>query len=164
MAESHIAHLRSDQPIQFSHQINTTLTNDNYLIWKSQILPVLRGHGLISFIEESALVPAETITTAAGTVQPNPAFDRWQKQDQLLLAWLFNSLSSPILAQVLNCATASKLWLKLQQIYTSQSLAKILELKLKIQTIKKGSDTCSQYIQKFQAIADQLRSVGSDIS
>jgi hypothetical protein len=100
MAESHIAQLRSDQPIQFSHQINTTLTNDNYLIWKSQILPVLRGHGLISFIEESSSVPATTISIATGTVQSNPAFERWQNQDQLFLAWLFNSLSSDTSAQL----------------------------------------------------------------
>jgi gag-polypeptide of LTR copia-type len=94
----------------------------------------------------------------------NPEFDKWQKQDQLILAWLFNSISPQILAQVINCETTSHLWQRLHQIYNSQSLAKILELKLKIQTIKKRGDSCTQYLQKFQAIADQLRSVGSDVS
>jgi Reverse transcriptase (RNA-dependent DNA polymerase)/gag-polypeptide of LTR copia-type/GAG-pre-integrase domain len=164
MAESHLAYRRSDQPIQFTHQINTILSPDNYLLWKSQIIPVLRGHGLMSFIADPSPVPEAMLISTDGVALANPEFERWQQQDQLLLAWLFNSLSPQILAQVLNCETASQLWHKLLQIYNSQSLAKILELKLKIQTIKKGGDTCSQYLQKFQAIADQLRSIGSDMT
>jgi gag-polypeptide of LTR copia-type len=33
-----------------------------------------------------------------------------------------------------------------------------------LQTSKKGSSTCSQFIQQIQSIADRLRSIGSDIS
>jgi gag-polypeptide of LTR copia-type len=155
--------LRADSPTQFSHQISTILSNDNYLLWKSQIVPVLRGHGLISFISEKTVPPEESITTSDGVSQINPNFDKWQKQDQLILTWLFNSLSPQILSQVLNCETSLQLWQKLQQIYNSQSLAKILELKLKLQTIKKGGSYCTRYLQKFQAIAD-LHSIGSDVS
>jgi gag-polypeptide of LTR copia-type len=133
--------LRSEQPIQFTHQINTSLSNDNYLLWKSQIIPVLRGHGLISFIAETVVPPPESITGTNAVSVLNPEFEKWQKQDQLILVWLFNSLSPQILAQVLNCET-SQLWQRLQQIYNSQSLAKVLELKLKLQTIKKGGDSC----------------------
>jgi gag-polypeptide of LTR copia-type len=138
--------LRSDQPIQFTHQINTSLSSDNYLLWKSQIIPVLRGHGLISFITGTIVPTPESITVTDGASTLNSEFDKWHKQDQLILAWLFNSLSPQILAQVLNCETSSQLWQRLQQIYNSQSLAKILELKLKLQTIKKGGDSCAQYL------------------
>jgi gag-polypeptide of LTR copia-type len=154
--------LPSNTPTQFTHQISITLSSDNYLLWKSQIIPVLRGHGIISFLSEKVVIPEEFVTSSDAVSVLNPEFDKWQKQDQLILVWLFNSISPQILAQVINCETTSQLWQHLHQIYNSQSLAKILELKLKIQTIKKGEDSCT--LQKFQAIADQLRSVGSDVS
>jgi gag-polypeptide of LTR copia-type len=70
---------------------------------------------------------------------------------------------APILAQVLNAETSQQLWQQLQQSHTSQSVAKILELKLTLQTSKKGS-SCAQFLQHIQSIVDKLRSVGSAIS
>jgi hypothetical protein len=46
-----ISTLRTDQPIQFSHQIHIILNHDNYLLWKSQVLSVLRGYDLVRFID-----------------------------------------------------------------------------------------------------------------
>jgi gag-polypeptide of LTR copia-type len=45
----------------------------------------------------------------------------------------------------------------------SQSLAR-RELKLQLQTAKKGRSTCVQYIQSIQSLVDRLRSVGSEVS
>jgi gag-polypeptide of LTR copia-type len=65
---------------------------------------------------------------------------------------------------MLNAETSHQLWNQLQQLYTSQSLAKVLELKLLLQTSKKGSLICAQFIQQIQSITDRLCSVGSTIS
>jgi gag-polypeptide of LTR copia-type len=154
----------SSNPIQFTHQINTILNSDNYLLWKSQILAIMRGHGLISFIDGSQDPPSLTINSSDGTTSTNPAFLNWHKQDQLILAWIFNSLSPSILAQVINCETSRQLWIEINQMHTSQSMARVLELKLKLQTSKKGGTTCVQFLQYMQGIADQLRSVGAEIS
>jgi gag-polypeptide of LTR copia-type len=62
------------------------------------------------------------------------------------------------------CSTSSQLWKYLTQLYNSQSLAKILEFKLKLQKIKKDNDTCAQYLQKIQSIADRLNSIGAPVS
>jgi hypothetical protein len=116
----------SSAPTQFTHQLSTILGTENYLVWKSQVLHVLRGHGLTSFIDGSAIPPSATISSSDGIVSPNPAFEHWYQQGQLILAWLFTSISSPILAQVLNCDTSHKLWQELQKSHISLSLAKML--------------------------------------
>ncbi|KAJ1698573.1 hypothetical protein LUZ63_007085 [Rhynchospora breviuscula] len=154
---------RSEQPIQFSHQIHTTLNSENYLLWKSQILPVLRGYDLIGFVDGTRTSPERHLTTTTG-VSINPDYTKWHQQDQLILAWLFRSISVPILAQVISAETAFQLWEKLKQIHTSQSLAKVLELRLLLQTSKKGGTICIDFIQQMQSIADRLRSIGSEIS
>ncbi|KAJ3705686.1 hypothetical protein LUZ61_009391 [Rhynchospora tenuis] len=154
----------SDHSVQFTHQISTSLTSDNYLLWQFQVLPVLRGHGLMVFLDASRLPPQEYQVNADGVRSVNPDYDKWLRQDQLILAWILNSLSPQILAQVVNCNTTAQLWQYLQQLYNSQSLAKVLEYKLQLQTIRKGADTCAQYLQKIQNIADRLRSIGAAVS
>jgi hypothetical protein len=83
----------SSNLIQFTHQINTILNSDNYLLWKSHILAIMRGHGLISFIDGSQDPPSLTINSSDRTTSMNPAFSNWHNQDQLILVWIFNSLS-----------------------------------------------------------------------
>jgi gag-polypeptide of LTR copia-type len=65
---------------------------------------------------------------------------------------------------VINCETSRQLWIEINQMHTSQSMARVLELKLKLQTFKKGGTTCAQFLQHMQGIADQFRSVGAEIS
>jgi glycerol-3-phosphate O-acyltransferase len=67
------------------------------------------------------------------------------------------------LAQVLNASTSQQHWQQLLHTHTSQSIAKMLELKLLLQISKKGSSSCLQFIQHMQIIADRLRSIASDI-
>ncbi|KAJ3698372.1 hypothetical protein LUZ61_002077 [Rhynchospora tenuis] len=140
------------------------LNHENYLLWKSQILPVLRGYDLLGFVDGTRSAPSQTIAGANNILVSNPEFLQWQQQDQLILAWLLSSISPSILALVLNCETSAQVWQTLEQINTSQSLAKVLELKLTLQTAKKGSASCAQYLQYMQSIADRLRSVGDPIS
>jgi gag-polypeptide of LTR copia-type len=77
---------------------------------------------------------------------------------------LFSSILASILAQVLNAETSHQLWQQLQISHTSQSVAKILELKLSLQTLKKDGSTCAQFIQHIQSLAYRLRSIGCQIS
>jgi gag-polypeptide of LTR copia-type len=98
-------HSIRSSPIQFSHQIQTTLTQENFLLWKFQILPVLRGHGLIGFINGTTHQTPQTVTDAAGAQCINPDFQHWHQQDQLILAWIFDSVSPSLLSQLVQCET-----------------------------------------------------------
>jgi hypothetical protein len=85
--------------------IHTILNPDNYLLWKSQVLPVMRGYDLIGFIDGSHSSPPSIIVTD-GVYSVNPTYIRWHQQNQLNLAWLFNSISASGLAQMLNATTS----------------------------------------------------------
>jgi hypothetical protein len=78
-----ITTVRSDQLIQFSHQVHTMLNYDNYLMWKSQVLPVLRGYDLVS-VDGSGSIPSPMISIN-GVNTTNSAFAKWHEQNQLIL-------------------------------------------------------------------------------
>jgi hypothetical protein len=76
----------SSPPVQFAHQISTHLSHDNFLLWKLQVVLILRGHDLMSYLDESKPVPAKMVSTTDDGVLSNLEYDRWIKQDQLILA------------------------------------------------------------------------------
>jgi gag-polypeptide of LTR copia-type len=155
---------RTSHPIQFTHQIHTSLHQENFLLWKSQVFPVLRGHGLLGFLDDTKPAPPTNLTNAQGIFQTNPAYEPWVQQDQLILAWIFSSISPSILNQVVRCETSAQVWSTLNQFYSSQSIAKTLDLKLQLQTTKKGGNSCSQYIQHIQNLTNHLRNIGAEVS
>lgn len=153
-------------PSQFSYPLPHKLTDSNFLLWRSQIVPIIKGHGLFGFFDGSKSPPEAMITSTTTngiTTSPNPEFETWERQDQLLMAWIFSSLTPSVLAQVLRCETTASLWQTLHNIYASKSQARILELKTRLQTIKKGGSSCSDYLTQVQSIADELRMIGQDI-
>jgi gag-polypeptide of LTR copia-type len=86
----------------FSYQLPLKLNHNNYLSWMYLVLPHVRGHDLLGYLNGSCPAPPETISTGA-----NPAFKIWSRQDQLLLAWLLSSISESVVSQVVHCSTSA---------------------------------------------------------
>lgn len=85
----------------FGHLINVKLIRDNYLLWKVQFMPYLQSQQLLRYVDGSYSCPAKIIeeSTASGTIQtPNPAYQVWLQQDQLVLSALLSSLSEDVLS------------------------------------------------------------------
>jgi hypothetical protein len=89
---------------------------------------MLKRHGLVSFIDGSKSPPKQFTTGSDCSCVPNPSFEAWHQQDQLILT--FSSVSPSILSQLVRCETSAAVWCALNQLHSSQSMAKILDLKL----------------------------------
>lgn len=72
--------------ISFKHSLSVKLNNENYLLWKQQVLAAIRGHKLPHYLESSA-IPAKFLSTDdehAGNVHTD--YLEWEQQDQLLVS------------------------------------------------------------------------------
>ena len=91
------------------HLVTIKLNCENYLLWKAQIVPYLRGQHLFGFLDGSRPAPLQTLTVTAAdipTSQPNPDYHTWLVQDQMILSALISSLTENILAYVVRCTTS----------------------------------------------------------
>jgi gag-polypeptide of LTR copia-type len=86
------------------------------------------------------------------------------RQDQLLLAWLLSTISEVVVPQVVHCATAADLWQELHLRHSSQSLARVMDLKLQIQSLQKGHLSMQHYLDQKRSLADRLRLISSHVS
>lgn len=83
--------------------------------------------------------------------------------DQQLLSCLFASISEKILPLILNFQHSKDAWDALERKFSSVSRSHILQLKSRIQNIKKGDDSISDYLQKVKSISDTLATVNSPL-
>uniref|UniRef100_A0A2N9IMK5 Reverse transcriptase Ty1/copia-type domain-containing protein n=1 Tax=Fagus sylvatica TaxID=28930 RepID=A0A2N9IMK5_FAGSY len=144
------------------HLITIKLNRDNYLLWKAQIVPYLRGQHLYGFIDGTNPAPPSSVTASTSdttTALPNPEFSNWHTQDQMILSALISSLFETILAHVVKCTTSCAVWLCLERMFTSQSRARSMQLHHQLSTLKKGDSSMADFYHKFTSLADTLAAI-----
>ncbi|XP_047320455.1 uncharacterized protein LOC124924463 [Impatiens glandulifera] len=100
-------------------------------------------------------LPAPIKTEEAST---STELQAWEQQDQRLLSWLLGTLSESVFAQVAgeNCISSQYLWETLERRFATQSKARLMQLRLQLQTIKKGESSMESYLQAIKVITDNL--------
>jgi hypothetical protein len=93
------------------HAITVRLTKTNFLLWRAQLLPFLHSARLMGYVDGSTPAPPKQVpssTVEGAELVSNPAYDRWDwdDQDQLLLIGLLSSLTEDILCEVITTKTA----------------------------------------------------------
>lgn len=147
------------------HFLPIKLSPTNYLLWRSQFMPLLKGHNLMGFIDGTNPCPPIFVSAAKDdgskskeddSPSLNPDYVSWSRQDQLLLSWILSSLTEGVHAQVVGLSTSYEVWHHLATTYASTSKARIMQLRLQLHQLKKGADTMSEFLLKAKSIADQL--------
>lgn len=86
------------------------------------------------------------------------------QQDQIILGWLLSSISPTILASVMSCEASFEVWETLKCFYASDSKARMLSLKQRLQHLRKGNKSVAEYIADVSEIVDSLTIVGEKIN
>jgi hypothetical protein len=139
------------------------LSRDNFLLWKAQVLPPIRGAQLDDILDGTEAAPAKTIEDDKKQVVPNPAYSTCLAKDQQVLGYLVNSLSTMVLAQVATLKTASEVWRALEGMYSAQSHARVTNLRMQLPSLKKGSMSVAVYFNKMKTIGDEFAAAGKPI-
>jgi hypothetical protein len=145
----------------------TKLHKENYMSWRGLAEPFLKGHDLYGFLDGTKIPPSPLVSTSpTGTVTTSTDPDTlwWHRQDQLILSMLMSSISDAMLPQVLGCKTAQELWNTLDRTFTSESQARVLNLRLQLTTAKKGNLSVSDHFHKIKHITATLAAAGHPVS
>jgi len=138
----------STSAISFHNSVTHKLTRDNYSLWKTTVVPILKGHSLFGFVDGTSECPPQTITASSengDTINPNPAYLAWTMQDQLILGALTSSMTESILSHVVKCTTSRDVWLTLERLFTSHSRARTMQVHYQLATLKKGNTSVADY-------------------
>jgi hypothetical protein len=145
-------------------QITEELTRENFLLWRNQLLPQIRGTSLFGYLDGSTPKPEKSISSTYkdGKVVdlPNPVHAAWAIQDQQVLAYLLTSVSKEVLTQMVSAETTQAAWTALTNMFSSQSCSCINNLRISLSNTEKGNQTVAVYFAKMRSLADELAAAG----
>ncbi|XP_057989131.1 uncharacterized protein LOC110635065 [Hevea brasiliensis] len=142
-----------------SQFLTIKLTSLNHLLWQAQLLPLLRSHNLTDHVSSSATTPSPTSNDGS----PNPQYINWFRRDQLVLSWLFCSISEALLPQIIGLKIALEAWTKLETIFASGTRTQIQQLRKQLKRLSKGSNSIDTYMRHAKSISDQLAALQSAV-
>ncbi|XP_038905164.1 uncharacterized protein LOC120091275 isoform X4 [Benincasa hispida] len=94
-------------------------------------------------------------------LEVNPQYESWMAVDQLLLGWLYNSMTPEVAIQVMGCECAKDLWTSIPQLFGVQSRVEEDYLRHVFQTTRKGNLKMEEYLQTMKMNTDNLEQAGS---
>ena len=137
----------------------------NYIVWKLQLTTTLEAYSMIDHIDGLVPKSSQYLVDADGnfTTRANPSFLSWKKRDKALLTLIYSTLSPLVLVMVVGLNSAQEVWNTLEQRFTSTTRANVLNLKLELQSVKKGNDSINAYMQRVKTARDKFSAVGVQI-
>lgn len=144
--------------------ITCKLTRTNFLLWKAQVVLILRGVQYLGFLDETSVVPATKITVGtcdAAKQENNDEYEEWVTQDQVVLGGLLSSMTEDLLYQLTRCIDTSKqLWTSLHAMFSAQHRGNSIEIRTHLSNMKKGDMNVSEYYQKMMDLAHTMANIG----
>jgi len=148
--------------------VSEKLTRGNYNMWHATVSSALKGARLAGYIQSTAAPPSSFLTDASASPadgktvdpQPNPAYEKWVAEDQIVLSYLFNSLSREVFGQVATATAAAELWAAIQDLHASQSRARVMSTRMALTTASKGTSSVAEFFVKMKGLADDMASAG----
>jgi rubrerythrin len=108
------------------------LTKDNFLLWKTQVLPDIRGAQLFGLLDGSMPKPEkelkETDKDGKEVKIPNPGYAQWIAADQTVLSYLVRNMSRDVLTQMVGLTSAASVWKTVMEMFASQSKVHVVQL------------------------------------
>ena len=146
--------------------ISIKLDQSNYMFWKSHILPTARAHDLEVFLLSLKPKPDEFIvdSTNSNVLLTNLDYRSWIRLDRFVMSWLLSSISEQMLGHVVHCQSVVEVGIVLEQLFSTKSKTRALQLRLLLQTFNKGNGSIEDYVLKMKSLATSLIAVGQQIS
>ncbi|XP_031489855.1 uncharacterized protein LOC116257354 [Nymphaea colorata] len=123
------------------------LNHTNYLSWAKAARLFLSGRCKVGYI--------------TGRISPPPKNDSnyevWESENDMVMAWLMNSMEPHISSLFLYKETAKEIWDTLKEMYSEQNnLTRVYQLQLDIANLTKDSKQTSLYLNKLRSLYDEL--------
>ncbi|KAI3949710.1 hypothetical protein MKX01_040927 [Papaver californicum] len=145
--------------------ISVKLNETNFLIWKKQLLPILKSYVLFSYVDYVVEPPPAKITNPTTNIpEPNPFFLEWKKQDLWLIGVLQATLSESLIADTIVFSLARDLYEYIESTFSAQVTARNHHLHIQLQTVQKLNSSITEYLNKLKTISDALATITSPVS
>jgi hypothetical protein len=137
------------------------------MLWKAQVLPPTRAAQMEGLLTGVEAMPAQTIVVKFGdttSAQPNPEYARWVSRNQVVLGYLFSSLTREVFMGVTTLTSSADVWHTLDGMYATRTRARSVNTHIALATTKKGASTMTEFYSKMKSYADEITTSSQTLS
>ena len=131
--------------------ISQPLTGENYASWSRSMVIPLSVKNKLGFIDGSVKKLEETDFNLLGC---------WCRNNNMVIAWLLNSVSKDISASILYSEAASETWSDLRERFQQSSGPRIFQLHRDLINLRQEKNSISSYFTKLKSVWEELNSFG----
>ena len=147
---------------QCSSLVPIKLNTENYLIWSSQVQPLIFTLGLNHHIVDVKTPPK--MIEQDGKEINNPDFLMWKNNDGLLTTWLRSMMNEDVLSMVIGLQTAREIWLTVEENMLPATKEQETWLKDSLYSLKEGSSKLDEFLKKFKGVSNKLAAIGKPMN
>ncbi|XP_075092493.1 uncharacterized protein LOC142172718 [Nicotiana tabacum] len=126
--------------------VTTTFDGTGYGSWRRGMLLGLSCKNKLGLINGTVVRPNST----------SPLLEPWIRCNDMVVAWILNSLDSEIRETVMYTESAEKLWKEIRRRFGQASGIKIFQICKEISSISQGSSSISSYFNRIKKLWDEL--------
>ncbi|KAG8472365.1 hypothetical protein CXB51_035273 [Gossypium anomalum] len=145
-------------------KISVILDDDNFLLWRQQVLLEIKTYKLQRFLDSRTVPPPSTLLDADGVHQENPEFSRFEQQDSALASWLLSSVSTTVLPHLIGMDTSAQIWNAIASLYGSKTTSRLMFFRRALHSQRKGDLSMKDILMKIKGFCDNLASCAEVIS
>ncbi|RVX00895.1 Retrovirus-related Pol polyprotein from transposon TNT 1-94 [Vitis vinifera] len=146
-----------------SHQMETShlpitahkLNGQNYLQWSQSILMFIRGKEKDDYITGALATPETTIST----------YKKWIAENNMVMSWLVNSMTTDIGENFLSFDTAKEIWdIAKETFLDKENTSEIIQIEGILHDLRQGNLTVTEYFNTLIRLWRQLDTFESEKS
>jgi hypothetical protein len=151
-----------------NHHITLKLDRENYLLWRTLLIPYLESQELFGYVTGAIPCPPQYVASSSSSSTSaalvlNSAYTAWYLQDKIILSAMLSTLSETILAHVVGLPTSHMVWMTLEKMFSAQSQARVMQSRYQLATLKKGASSVADYFRKAQTLAHTLAAINEPL-
>ncbi|XP_028246860.1 uncharacterized protein LOC114424208 [Glycine soja] len=118
------------------------LDHKNCTTWSRAMKVALSIKNKTTFIDGTFLKPKEEA----------PTYAAWTHANNVVISWLYNSISKDIITSILFANTTKETWDDLKTRFSRENGPRIFQLKCQLMSLQQGTDDISTYYTKLKSI------------
>ncbi|KAK5839315.1 hypothetical protein PVK06_008091 [Gossypium arboreum] len=144
-------------------KISVLLDDNNYLLWRQQVLLAIKTYKLQHFLDSQIVPPLQQLLDDTGVLQENPTFARFKQQDSALASWLLSSVSPVVLPHLIGLDTSTQIWNALVNLYGNKTTSRLVFYRRVLHFQRKADLSMKDFLLKIKGFCDSLASCGEVI-
>ncbi|KAA8547236.1 hypothetical protein F0562_003900 [Nyssa sinensis] len=132
--------------------VSHPLTDTNYNTWHQSMLIALSIKNKVGFIDGTVPKPSDPVAAL-----------QWTRYNNMVKAWLLNSLSKDISASVIYCDLAKDIWVELKERFSQVNGRRMFQLEQEIHNLVQSTTSVTTYFTKLKMLWDELSSLQSHL-